>query len=283
MATTADWLIYAIGGGHGHARRGWLLQRLLARSGQTALLLIRPGSDRYLPEGKLPRIYAESLADPDLAPLTGRPSAGIVVDTFPRGWREELNEDLLGRYETRLWLARHSNNHGAADATPYHRVLSPYPAECCEWDGQLPMARHCGYVVDAGHLDFKPDRRHFVLVDSEHRCNSRLLELLRAAARKAGLEFHSHRHLHTPIRAAKLLVVGAGYHSFYECLGQDTDVRFLPIRKRHDDQFRRAKRYDRSLNSLDDLMPWLAAPPVAQAIPARLDGNAVLTTLNVYR
>jgi hypothetical protein len=281
VATTADWLIYAIGGGLGHARRGWLLQHLLAQAGRTAILLVRPDSDRHLPAATLPRACGGSLADPHLADLVHRPPRGIVADTFPRGWHGELNEELLGRFETRVWLARHSRSHGVADAVNYHRVLSPYPAGGCEWDGQLPTARHAGYLVDSSHLDLRPDPRRFVLVDSEGRCNPRLLGIFRAEAQRAGLEFHLQHRLHDPIHAAKLLLVGAGYHSFYECLGQDVDVRFLPVAKRHDDQHRRARRFGCALDTLDELMPWLASPCNRPALDARMDGDTVLAALGI--
>jgi len=281
VATTVDWLIYAVGAGLGHARRGWLLQRELQAAGHSALLLVRPSSDRHLPAGKAPRILAESLADPALRPVLYQPPRTLVVDTFASGWRGELRGELPERFASRVWLARHSRSHSAADAARFHRVLSPYPASRCEWDGRMPAARHGGYLVDAAHLDLRPDRRHFALVDSERRCNARLLDLLQTAARRAGLAFRLHRCLHDRIRAAKLLVVGAGYHSFYECLSQEVDVRFLPVEKRHDDQHRRARRFRRALSSLDELLPWLTAPASAPAAEVRIDHPAVLAALGL--
>lgn len=279
VATTADWLIYAIGGGHGHARRGWLLQRLLAQAGQTAVLLIRPGSDGHLPNDRLPRIQGESLAEPHLRHLLEHPPQGLIADTFPKGWRHELAPGLLARFANRVWLARHSRSHGLADARGFHRLLSPYPADRCEWDGELPGCRHAGYIVDASHLNLHHARDRFVLVDGEGRCNARLLELFRTAARRAGLQFDLQRQLHRPIGAAKLLVVGAGYHSVYECLGSPVDVRFLPIHKRHDDQPGRARRFGRALQSLDALLPWLVAPSCPADLAVRMDGTAILSAL----
>lgn len=276
MATIVDWLVYGIGGGHGHARRAWLVQRTLREAGRRAVLLIRPGSDRYLPPEGGPRIHAESLADASLDDLRRDPPRGIVVDTFPRGWRGELDATLLGRFQRRIGLARYSRlswNEG------YDRIVSPYPAESCEWGGALPGARHAGYIVDAGHLRLASDGRTFAVVDSEGRCNARLLEILAAAARRRGLLFALHRRLDEPIRARKLLVVGAGYHSFYECLGSSPDVRFLPVTKAHDDQAARARRFGRALGHLDQLPPWLEADPAPPSRPARLEPGSLLDAL----
>jgi hypothetical protein len=265
MATTAEWLIHAIGGGHGHARRGFLLQRLLSRAGISALLLMRPGADRYLPEAAGPRLYAESPADADLARLYRNPPRKLIVDTFPAGWRGELDGAWLGRFERTVLIARHGHDlPGRTDA--YARVLTPYPEQRSEWDEAPAGARAAGYVIDAAHLAIQGDGDSFAVLDPEARCEGRVLALFSAAAKRAGLRFDYRPRTDPPFRCRKLLAVGAGYHTFYELLGLGLDLRFLPVRKRYDDQFRRAGRFGLALTRPDSVLPWLAAPccPIAE-------------------
>jgi hypothetical protein len=267
MATTAEWLIYAIGGGHGHARRGFLLQRLLSRAGMSALLLMRPGADRYLPEDAGPRLYAETLADVHLAWLRRNPPRKLIVDTFPAGWRGELDEAWLGRFEHTVLIARHGRDlPGRTDV--YRRVLTPYPEQRSEWgEDEAPAgARAAGYVIDASHLAIHGNGDSFAVLDPEARCEGRALALLSAAAKRAGLRFDYRQRTVPPFHCRKLLAAGAGYHTFYELLGLGLDLRFLPVRKRHDDQFRRAGRFGLALTRPDAVLPWLTAPcrPVAE-------------------
>jgi hypothetical protein len=265
MVSTADSLIYAIGGGHGHARRGWLIQRLLAERGRSAVLLIRPGSDRHLPPGPGPRLHASGLTAGLLAEFGRRPPARLVVDTFAAGWRGELDAAWLSRFDRRLLVARYT---GTAVEPPvqYQRVVAPYPADRCEWRGMGPGAAYGGYLIDASHVRIDHDDHWFAVFDPACRCPPRLRETFARAAARAGLGCRFHDSFARPIRARKLLVVGAGYHTFYEAIGRGVDVRFLPVRKRHDDQSRRTALFGLALESLDDLPVWLAATarPVAE-------------------
>lgn len=266
MPTIAEVLIYALGGGHGHARRGLLLQRHLAERGVASAVLLCPGADRHFTADSGPRHYAQSLADAHLAPLLRHPPPHWVIDTFPRGWRGEITADWLARREKTTWIARHAKNlHGGTDgpgAMPaYTHTLLPYPKSHDEWDRPFPEARHAGYMIDASHWRLSPDRRGFVLLDPERRCGSQILSVFARLARRLGLEFQYWPGFGQAMAAAKWLVVGAGYHTFYELLGLGIDVRFIPVKKRHDDQFRRASLFGLALTHLDQILPWLDSPP----------------------
>lgn len=265
MATTVDWLIDARGDGHGHARRGFLLQWLLAAAGIPALLLIRPGSDRYLPEAENPRVHADRLADPALASWWRRPPRQLVVDTFPLGWRGEWDAASLDRFEHRILIARHGRDLPGA-TTPYHRVLPPYPEHRSEWEPAPTGARHAGYILDGGHLGLQPGADGCTVLDPEGRYDIRLAAVLARATRRAGLSLDYRRRVEPPGRCRKLLVIGAGYHLFYELVARGLDVRFVPVHKRHDDQTRRAARFGLALTEPEGLLAWLAAPlaPVAE-------------------
>lgn len=278
MATTVEYLIHAVGGGQGHARRGCLIQRVLARAGKRAALVIRPGAGRYLPESSGPRYYAEGLDDPALAELRRRLPRKLIADTFPAGWRGELDGDWLGRFEHAALIARHGWRLPGQPAR-YDRILTPYPAHRSEWDEDPAGAKPAGYVIDPAHLDIRPGGESFAVLDPEGRCAERMLAVLAKAARRAGLSLDYRRRADPPFRCRKLLVVGAGYHSFYELLGMGLDLRFLPVRKRYDDQFRRVGRFGLALTGLDGLLDWLAAPAAAIAEDTRPDWPHLLNLL----
>lgn len=268
MASTVDTLIYAIGGGHGHARRGWLLQRAMAAQGTASLLLVRPGSDRHLPAGPGPRLHGGSLSECGLGAGGWGSPRRIVVDTFAAGWQGDLDARSLARFDRRVLIARYMAAPIAAPVA-YHRVVAPYPAERCEWRGTRPGLAHAGYLLDGSHLRIEPCAGVFAVFDPERRCPPRLLASFDRAAGRAGLAFQLHDSLAHGIQARKLLVVGAGYHIFYETISRGVDVRFLPVRKRHDDQARRTALFGLTLRSLDDLPGWLAAGerPVSEETP----------------
>ncbi|MGZ8219317.1 hypothetical protein [Methylomagnum sp.] len=278
MASTVEWLIYAVGGGHGHTRRGFLIQRLLAWAGRTAALLVRPGSDRYLPDSTGPRFYADTLDAPALAEWSRHLPRRLIVDTFPAGWRGELDAAWLGRFEQTALIARHGWNLPGQPAL-YDRALTPYPAHRSEWDQAPAGAKAAGYIIDAEHLAIESGGNTFTVLDPAGRCAGQMLAVLAKTARRAGLGLDYRRRADPPFRCRKLLVVGAGYHSFYELLGMGLDLRFLPVKKRHDDQFRRAGLFGLTLTGPDPLLDWLTAPVVPVAENTRPDWPTLLNSL----
>lgn len=267
MASTVETLIYAIGGGHGHARRGWLLQRVMAARGLAALLIVRPGSDRYLPSGPGPRLHGFSIDESGFpAGAWGSPRR-IVVDTFAAGWRGDLDARTLDRFEHRVLIARFMTS-PPVPPVAYHRVIAPYPAKRCEWQGTRSDMEHAGYLLDGSHARIDRCAGVFAILDPERRCSARLRSAFARSGRRAGLACRFHESLGHRIQARKLLVVGAGYHTFYETISRGVDVRFLPVKKRHDDQARRTALFGLTLRKLDDLPEWLFASerPVAEHI-----------------
>ncbi|MFZ4699445.1 MAG: hypothetical protein ACOYMG_05300 [Candidatus Methylumidiphilus sp.] len=284
MATIAEYLIYALGGGHGHARRGLLLQQALAQYGIASVVLLNPGSDIHFPVGGGPRHYALSLDDDRLARLLRNPPSCLVIDTFPQGWRGEIDRHHLARFAKTYWIARYSKNLGDIP-THFGRTLLPYPEGLGEWDRPWrpvwKKAIHTGYMVDASHWKIANAGRGFTVLDPEGRCSGRLLSAFARTAHRVGLDFAYHRRLARPFDVAKLLVVGAGYHTFYELSGLGIDVRFMPVRKRYDDQFLRAGRFGLALSHLDQLLPWLDGPPSGRFDYAAPDWSRVAQALEV--
>ena len=205
---TVEFLIYALGGGHGHARRGLLLQQHLALRGVASSVLLRPESDRYFPADFGPRHYALSLDDQGLAPLLRNPPPRLVVDTFPHGWRGEIDSRFSACFEKTYWIARYARSIQAAPPG-FGRILSPYPEGMDEWGSRLVNAIPTGYLVDSSHWRLSGAGRCFAVFDPEGRCSGRLLSAFARAARMAGLKFAYRRRLFRLLDAAKLLVVGA--------------------------------------------------------------------------
>ncbi len=284
MPTTAKALIYALGGGHGHARRGLLLQQRLAERGVASAVLLCPGADRHFTADNGPRHYAQSLADAHLAPLFCHPPPHWIVDTFPQGWRGEITAQWLARFEKTTWIARYAKNlrrgpGDPSDLPAYTQTLLPYPESHNEWERPLPDARPTGYMIDASHWRLSSDSRGFAVLDPGRRCGRQVLSVFARLARQIGLGFQYWQDFGQPLSAGKWLVVGAGYHTFYELLGLGVDVRFLPIKKRHDDQFRRASLFGLALTHLDQILPWLDSPPPAPIPYTPPDWPAVLRHL----
>ena len=279
-ALTVEFLIYALGGGHGHARRGLLLQQQLFMRGIASVVLLCPGSDCHFPIDCGPRQYGLSLDDPELASLWRKTPERLVVDTFPHGWRGEIEPRFLARFEKTYWIARYTRTIEDL-GSGFTRILSPYPKGQDEWGDRLAHAIHVGYIIDASHWRLSGKGNCFAVFDPEGRCTRQLLSAFSLSARKTGLDFAYHRRLDRPVDAAKLLVVGAGYHTFYELLGLEVDVRFLPIHKRHDDQFLRAGLFGLGLTHLDQLLPWMDAPTQGGNYAAMPDRSAVADALEV--
>lgn len=256
---TASVLVYAVGGGHGHAMRGAVLRRRLRAHGHRVQLLVRPESARWLDE---------EIAT-DLEDALAKRHDAIVVDTFPRGWRGEL-EGVLDRFARRVLVSRYNRDLDFLDgAARYDRVINPYPAEHDEWDAPPPRATHVGWLVRPTPMRIDPSGDEVVILDPEARVPGSLLDTLSAHARRAGRSLRRILRMPPSLRAAKLVCVGAGYNTVYELARSQVDVRFVPLARRFDDQPRRAARVGRLAGSLPALAAWIAAPidarPIARA------------------
>ena len=167
---TVEFLIYALGGGHGHARRGLLLQQQLFMRGIASVVLLCPGSDCHFPIDCGPRQYGLSLDDPELASLWRKTPERLVVDTFPHGWRGEIEPRFLARFEKTYWIARYTRTI-EDPGSGFTRVLSPYPKGQDEWGNRLTHAIHTGYIIDASHWRLSGEGNCFAVFDPEGRCN----------------------------------------------------------------------------------------------------------------
>jgi hypothetical protein len=257
-AEAARALVYARGGGHGHAMRGAELQRALCARGLQVELLVEPGSARWLgdppPGGSRSGAgWAEALAS------GGRDL--LVVDTFPGGWRGEIAPADLRCFDRTVLVARYCRDpEVAAGARRYHAVLNPYPADLDEWAAPPARSWHAGWLVRPAPTAITCGGDRFLIVDPAGRLPPPLAGKLAARARALGLRLTTLRRWPAALRVAKLLVVGAGYNTVYELAAASADLRFVPLARRHDDQTRRARRVGRAVEDLGGLLRWLAAP-----------------------
>lgn len=259
-------LIYAVGGGLGHAMRGRELQRrLLEREGIRAHLLVRPGSEERL--GVDPELPVSSAGIDGLA--LAESADHLWVDTFPRGWRGELDAGWIARFG-RSWLVSRINR--APDweegARAYSAILNPYPEGLDEWESPPPRATSVGWITRRSPFRFEPDRRGLLALDPRSELPERSVALLGRLARRHGLRFELARSLPETVTDTKVLCVGAGYNLVYETLGAGGDLRFIPLRRRYDDPARRVRLLGLGVPTLEELDGWLASPATPYRPPS---------------
>lgn len=262
-----DVLLYARGGGFGHAMRGAALQRLLVERGHRVRLLVEPGSERHLPVPTDPRaeVYCGTL--PHALDHASGGFDTLIVDSFPRGWNDEIDDAILARFDHRMLVSRYNRDPDfVSDAARYHRLLNPYPEHLDEWPSPLARAHHTGWLVRPAPMRVVPDDETLVVFDPGGRAPSTLLMRLSNFARSHRLRLRHLRRTEREVRAAKFLCIGAGYNTVYELAHTAADIRFVPLARRFDDQAWRVSRVRRSAGTLADVAAWIAAPVRAQPI-----------------
>lgn len=252
---TASALIYALGGGHGHAMRGQSVQQMLAQRGCDARLFLRNGSERHLTTAEKfgPTTLVENF-DVCRAPAADL----LIVDTFPSGWQGELQASFFSRFQHKTFIARFNRNVVLSrDCAQYDSVLFPYPEGANEWPANSANGASIGYLLRRDRPVWIPTSRTLAIIDTERRCSPQILSQIVENARQCGFRSEVVHSYTTHLSGEKLLVVGAGYNSFYELLQQHADAVFIPIHKRYDDQVRRCEMWGRRMQSLRQLRAWL--------------------------
>lgn len=259
---TVDFLIYAVGGGSGHAVRGSVIQSLVTEAGKTSVLVVRP---RVRHGGRSAGHRVEWT--PDGTSFRNICAKHLVVDTFPSGWREELDTAFLRRFSSRIFIARfHRSLDWRMVSEDFDRILLPYDGSLCEWDDAPASARPTGFFLREGVPRYHHDSDELVLVDPEQRCSPHLRSVFARLAAEAGRDFQCVSEMGSNHSGGKFLFAGAGYNTFFEALEQRIDARFIPVRKRHDDQHRRVARFERGAQSLLEIREWLRQAPVQGAM-----------------
>lgn len=263
MTAEHDVLLYARGGGFGHSMRGATLQRLLVEQGHRVRLLIAPESAEHLSADHAQTdVVSGSLGD-----ALDRDFDTLIVDSFPRGWSDEIDEAVLDRFTHRVLVSRYNRDpRFLDDSARFDVLLNPYPAHLDEWSVPLPRARHTGWLVRPAPMRIVPEGDALVVFDPGARAPSTLLMRLASYAKTHGLRLRHLRRAERDVDAAKFLCIGAGYNTVYELAHTAADLRFVPLARRYDDQARRVARLDRSAGTLADVMSWIATPTRARPI-----------------
>ncbi|MEZ4322885.1 MAG: hypothetical protein R3F61_35795 [Myxococcota bacterium] len=233
-------VVYALGGGRGHATRALTLAARL--SGPSRVL--HQCADPDLPGG---------IGTPTVAELHARLAEALVgatrfvVDTFPGGVAHELGElptgvrtVLVARYVDRSAYPRYD-----ALAARFDEIWLPYDPDGCEWDDP-PDGRYIGPVVRTVPLG--PEVDTLVIGSGEPASWAPLLrDLPRVDGPFASLP-----------RARRVVALSAGYNLGWELATAGIRTAFRPLPRRFDDQFRRAARLGTPLYHRSCLEGFLA-------------------------
>lgn len=248
-------VIYAVGGSSGHAVRGSVLQARM------------PGATLVVRSGSLPRNVATcgpviETSDGGCA-LTGDT---LIVDTFPDGWLGRFPEATQRTQFARRALVARAVLDGAAPlpgSLAFDEVWLPYPESRSEWSFPWPCASYLGYLLrpwprEVAWTQVENGTLH--VWDPARRLDLGLRTVVAKAAWIAGLRAVTETS-GEPVaaEARKFFVLGAGYNTVYETLRQGVDCAFLPVRRRYDDQFRRARQAARAVTTPEELAAWLRA------------------------
>lgn len=239
-------VIYALGGGRGHATRAFTLAERLDREGTGPSVVLHQAPGDW-PQAGLGRIRVEAL----FARLHGLLGScdRFVVDTFPGGVAHELLDLEIPAHVETVLVARYVDRSTYAG---YDRLLAgfdavwlPYDRDTCEWD-HPPDGTFIGPVVRPLRFEGEVD----TLVIGRGAPPS--WEPLLAGCTRVDHVFD------TLPRARRVVALGAGYNLGFELATAGLDTGFRPLARRYDDQFRRAARLGTPLYHRSDLEGFLA-------------------------
>jgi hypothetical protein len=240
-------LIYALGGGRGHATRAGLLCSAMEAAGHEALALVRQGAEGWAG----PRAVAvgrqggEELAATIAAAVdTHRPDA-VLVDVFPGGLLDELAPEggrLFG-VPAALMLRLHNE----ADTEGFKALARAYAL-------RIDLEPSLAWLPDdLDALPLGPVARSLPLPEVSPRillvpgADASLAEQLNGSIDELAVYDDAELHWIAPHEAADLelgpgdVVVGrAGYNLCWEIAGAGARHVALPAERRWDDQQRRA-------------------------------------------
>ena len=253
---TANWLIYALGGGHGHGVRGDILRRTLVELGEKVTMVTTPRAHGLLARAgdDIAGIHAAENLESMRQRILDREFSHLVVDTFAEGWNQELPE-LLAYFEHRLLIRRYRSDE--VDESAYDQILSPYCETSDEWEEPFRRGSYTGLLVRPNGLHFEQGDEWDLIILNPSRINSPRLSKL--FSKRSGLRIKQTRRYEGE-RARKFLCIGAGYNSVYEGLRCDADVCFVPLPRHYDNQRHRVELRGVGICSEPEFEAWLERP-----------------------
>jgi hypothetical protein len=221
---------------------------LLSSEGVQSTLVIREGSDRYLQTTA--RLCTDFPTDQHDT---------FIVDTFPRGWQNELTEEFIRSFEKSIFIARYNRQIDLEELRIFDEIWDPSPAEFSEWPEAIPQARSVGWLVRQNSYSLTSTPRKFLFLDPAN-VASELIPMFKRITREQGYQFEARTDIPAKLEAEKIVIVGAGYNTFYELWNQRRSIRYIPLKRRYDDQMRRVNLAKLGLSTLQEFQSWLRSP-----------------------
>jgi hypothetical protein len=241
-------LIYALGGGRGHATRAGLVCQAFEAAGHQARALVREGAERWAGPGAVAigRQGGDELAATVRAAVVDYRPDALLVDVFPGGLLDELTpqDGKLFGVPAALMLRLHNE----ADTEGFRALARHYALRidlepALQWLPPDLDALPLGPVARA--LPVPAEAPRIVLVPA---ADASLTEHLRSSIDDLLVYEEPELHWIAPHEAADLalgpgdVVVGrAGYNLTWEIAGAGARHVALPADRRWDDQQRRAQ------------------------------------------
>lgn len=255
--TAKNLIIYAKGGGHGHKVRATNLANNLTNEYNQIYILTNSETQDYLPN-LASNIKLSNLSWQKALALV-KVETDLIVDTFPYG----LYNEIIPTREFKLFnkttlICRYSKDPKHIIGRQYYQnLLAPYAKETSEWEVTRGL-KHIGPITRKSNRSFKKNKNIFTVIDSQRKIPSALLQKLNQHCNKLQVKFQYLTAIPNLIETEKLLFIGAGYNTFYETLQTKTmDIRYVPLSKKYDDQYKRVKLYNKGIHSLNELIYWL--------------------------
>ena len=282
MSTTVDVCIYAVGGGLGHAVRGSTVQLHLSKAGATSVLIVREGiaSEHLPPVSELSKqLHRIVYSDGSATVLSEITAQTLVIDTFADGWKDELTLAVLQRFRKVVFLARFQR-----DAVLPRRMnmLIPYASRCCEWGEISFPGTHVGFLLRSDMLSLRVEGNDLLVVDPYRRTTERFISACQGIAARRGCSFRLVHDFKRELRGRRFLFIGAGYNTFYEALMTSAPLRFMPLKKRYDNQSRRVEMWNLAVRSPLELDDWLASDEKIAVNEPRLMPEDLCNDLGAY-
>jgi len=176
----------------------------------------------------------------------------LLVDTFPGGLFGEITDAALARARERILVQRYVRP-GArpgyeALAARYDARWLPYPADRCEWEGEIG-GEHVGPL--ARPIPLAGPRAPLVVIGDPARLPPGWRRLLPPGCVTVNGPFDA-----LP-PAGGYVCVGAGYGLTWELVGAGLRALHLPLPRRYDDQHRRALMLGRAALTRADLAAFI--------------------------
>lgn len=262
--TAKKLLIYACGGGNGHLVRAINYANSVANNSDAKKykkieILTYKKSTKFAPnfDQNTSLLFTDwsTLYSSKNGPSKSWKEYDLVVDTFPLGHHEEIYPNQLSTFNSKKLIARYSKDLKHLPLhTLYDDVLLPY-SEIDEWDSKITGTK-IGLLTRQEPCRIINDHSAYAIVDPSQKIPTHLVKKISDFCMNKGKELNYYPKFSNAILGEKVLVIGAGYNTFYELYGQSKHLRFFPLAKKYDDQFNRVDLHRCGIKNLSEILSW---------------------------